>query len=94
MQQRIKRSPKYWGVIWALAWRYSLWMPLVIPLGIFLLVLVCAIFFLPPMIVVASMVMLFQGFWIVGGLVFIVSGLATYFIWRHGPKYLDGLARV
>ena len=78
-------------MIWALAWRYVFWVPLILPLGAVLLVLACAVVAIPPAMAMAGLVtMIFvEGFRVYGGILFVVSSLSTYLIWRYGGKYLD-----
>ena len=91
MKLNLKWNPKDWSGIWSLTWRYFLWAPVVVPLGALLLVVMCAVVALPPAIAMSGLVtMIFiEGFRVYGAIVFVVSSLATYLIWRYGAKYLD-----
>jgi len=79
-----------WAAIWAVAWRYFLLAPAVVPLGATVVALAIVILIGPPLIAVLGLFMMFGGgSWIAGSLVFIASSVATYFLWRGAGKHLD-----
>ena len=78
-----------WGGIWAVAWRYPLMAPVVVPLGAALFVLAVLILIVPPMLVLRGLIMIFVGSWILGCIVIVASSLATYFLWRGVWKNSD-----
>lgn len=74
-------------MIWALAWRYILWLPLLVPIGTAMLILFFAYPIVPPVYAIAFIV---TGDWPWGLGLLVVWGIGMYFYKRLCSKISEG----
>jgi len=82
-----KQESSVWKMMWAVAWRYLLWLPLLLPAGTVLLILFFAYPIVPPAYAIALIV---AGEWPWGLGLLAVWGTGMYFYKRVCSKISDG----
>ncbi|MCX6899373.1 MAG: hypothetical protein NT105_11805, partial [Verrucomicrobia bacterium] len=84
-----KQGSSVWKMMWALAWRYVLWLPLLVPIGTIAFFIVIAFPIVPPAYAIA---LIFGGQWPLGLGILVAWGIGMYFYKRAMSKIFEGFS--